>query len=975
MGGLRGRSRVWALGLGAVALVAAVPYKSHLLKKRAAQVGDQLQGRHQRLSAAFQASFYFFYDEQFVPAATSVLEAPAPGGMVLGRAWVLTPRGEVLFDTRDLKKPQVTSSGGALPIFGDTEVIAGLQAGPPRVWVRGFDVLWVVPGESVHFVYEVRGRDLLLRVVLATLALWSVLVGVLLGREAALRGLRNLRSVVAARLKLQAQFIATLALLNAVTVLILFFSLSALQTRQETERIERDSALFGKFATGEVISSFLNYFYFNYGDQFLPAMKRIIAANENLLGFAVASHSTRWVLFDSDQVGDGQRPPELSENLKLRLPETLETALRTQDVASQVVGRGERAILRVATVYRNETGEPLFVLSYVFGFKTLERAVARVRRQILIDMIPPIALGFVIAVLFVGLLVRPIKRLVAALRRVTSGDYEARVETTRSDELGELISAFNAMTEELRRKQELRKYLSESTYRQIMAAPETSSGVKLGGSRVKAAVLFADIRNFVAHCEALDAEEVTSMLNGYFSEMVEVINRHSGEVDKFIGDAILAVFYDEQEGRTSATALRAIYCGLEMRDRLKEFNARRQASRKAVIEIGIGISYGEIISGPIGAKDRMDFTVIGDVVNLASRIEKMSKKGRHTKIVFSHQVEEQVRGLLDYEPLAEAHVRGKEEAVGVFELIGIRDIERLIALLASQDKAELQEAVALLGQSRNPRAVDPLLELFLDAQAPSEARIQASLGLAKVAEANDPRVLDALFSALETRDPERDPALEKVISAAIAAIGKLCTGPRLLELKRLLSSPSDRIVANVVEALGQARTPQSLDLLLPHLGSTNNRVKANAAMALFASGHLEVIDTLKPMLMHSEPLMRSSAAFALGELTLLAEQTRLSEAFVRDPERVKVFMAELQECVPMLVTLLKDSELGVRRQAVIALGKIKDRSAVLPLIEMMGPGDLENGLLADLAEALRSIGAHRMVREIVERLGVGAPKA
>jgi len=140
-------------------------------------------------------------------------------------------------------------------------------------------------------------------------------------------------------------------------------------------------------------------------------------------------------------------------------------------------------------------------------------------------------------------------------------------------------------------------------------------------------------------------------------------------------------------------------------------------------------------------------------------------------------------------------------------------------------------------------------------------------------------------------------------------------------------------------------------------------------MAIFASGRLEVIDTLKPMLMHSDVLMRSSACFAIGELTQIAARQQFAEKWQQDPSGVKMFLAEVQECVPMLVSLLKDKDGMVRRQAVIALGKIKDKSAVLPIIEMIDPTNAgSKDLLEDVAQALRSIGSHSLVREVIARL-------
>ena len=467
----------------------------------------------------------------------------------------------------------------------------------------------------------------------------------------------------------------------------------------------------------------------------------------------------------------------------------------------------------------------------------------------------------------------------AALGIVSAGDYSASVKLKRRDEIGELGEAFNAMTRELKRKQELRKYLSNFSYEQITKAVDlVSDGAKgdvprLGGSRVSATILFCDIRDFVSHCEQLEAEEVTSMLNQYFSEMVAVIHKNGGEVDKFIGDAILAVFYPE-EGKVSeaATSLQSIYCALEMRSRLAEFNRKRVASGKRQIENGIGLSFGEIISGPIGADNRMDFTVIGDVVNLASRIEKLSKSGTHTKILFSSQIEAQIRGLLLYQEIA-GGVRGKSEEIRVYELVGIRELSLLVDNLNSEDQKLRSRSLELLGQSGNQEALPAVLGALSDSD--ETVRILAASAVARLTRKNDDHVLDTLYARLRTENALR------VTSALIACVGRVCGNERVLELAPWLSSHDDRIVANTIEAIGQARSSKGTDLLLPKLDSRNHRIKANAAMATFAAGRLEVIDILKPMLMHSDPMMRSSAAFAVGELTLIADLRGLVQTLER----------------------------------------------------------------------------------------------
>jgi class 3 adenylate cyclase len=929
-------------------------YKSAMLERFAERSQETLSRRHAGVLNLFQASFYFFYEDQFHPGIRQAL-ATTPD---LERIQILSGAGALLFDSA---APRPASSGEAAS-FAEPEIVARLGGSAPAVYVGGFRVRILMPSGQYGVLYTFNGstvRGRLLAALGLGLALGAAVFWGLPRARARLRlsGVRWGRAW-----GLRTKFLSTIVLINLITGGIVFVTLSALQTREETQRIRKESILFSQFSTAQVISDFSNFFYFYYADKFLPGMKTIVATNENLLGVRIISRRSGAVLFDTEQAASGPVPPAAAPQLaedapKAELPAEVEAELKTRDVIARDVVRGGVKLLSVINTYRNENQEALFLVEYTYTFQTLERSIAAIRRQILIDLVPSLALGLLIAVAFAQLLISPIRRLVGALKQVTSGDFDVSVDIRRGDEIGDLVTAFNSMTGELRRKRELRKYLSDSTYRQIMEAPEVPGGVRIGGARVAATVLFSDIRDFVSHCESLEAEEVTAMLNEYFSEMVEVVYKHGGEVDKFIGDALLAVFYDSDE---TNTALQAMYCALEMRERLREFNQRRAEKSKRHIEIGVGITRGELISGPIGSKDRMDFTVIGDVVNLANRIEKLSKKGKRTKIVFSQHVEDRVRGLLEYEELSAEAIRGKEEAITVFELVRIRDLDSLMRNIRGADPALRRRSVELLGHSRNRDAIPHVLETLGDAD--EEIRLRSVAAAAKLAERNEARVLDALFARFEVEGSD------KVVSALLSAVGKVCTDDRILAIARFLDSPNERVVANAVEAMGQVRSPRCSDLILPKLSSRNNRVKANAAMALFAAGHIEVIDTLKPMLMHSDPLMRSSAAFAIGELTMLAQKDKLLETWKTRTHGVKLFLAELQECVPMLVSLLKDGEPMVKRQAIVALGKIKDRSAVLPIIDNVDLEKDSKEILREVGEALRAIGSHKLVREVLAKL-------
>jgi adenylate cyclase len=177
--------------------------------------------------------------------------------------------------------------------------------------------------------------------------------------------------------------------------------------------------------------------------------------------------------------------------------------------------------------------------------------------------------------------------------------------------------------ENLERERELRRTMSRYVSNEVIDQLIRDSGASLGGTAQPATTLFADIRSFTSLSESLGAAGTVSMLNEYFSYMEDVLTNHSGIIDKYIGDAVMAVFGLPFPG--DADAQNSMLAACDMQQVLEMLNTRRAATGGAPLRIGVGIATGTIIAGNIGSPKRMDFTVIGDPVNLASRIESMTK--------------------------------------------------------------------------------------------------------------------------------------------------------------------------------------------------------------------------------------------------------------------------------------------------------------------------------------------------------------
>ncbi|MBD2165301.1 GAF domain-containing protein [Calothrix membranacea FACHB-236] len=223
------------------------------------------------------------------------------------------------------------------------------------------------------------------------------------------------------------------------------------------------------------------------------------------------------------------------------------------------------------------------------------------------------------------------------------------------------------ISREKRMKTTMYRYLTPHVAEQVMALGEDALMV---GERKEVTILFSDIRGYTTLTENLGAAEVVSLLNQYFETMVEAVFNHEGTLDKFIGDALMAVF-GAPLPLTENHAWRSVQAALDMRQRLAEFNRRRIIQSQPQINIGIGISSGEVVSGNIGSHKRMDYTVIGDGVNLSSRLEAVTKE-YGCDIILSEFTYQLCSDRIWTRQLDKIRVKGKYQAVNIYELIGDR---------------------------------------------------------------------------------------------------------------------------------------------------------------------------------------------------------------------------------------------------------------------------------------------------------------
>ena len=302
-------------------------------------------------------------------------------------------------------------------------------------------------------------------------------------------------------------------------------------------------------------------------------------------------------------------------------------------------------------------------------------SMARIEREARDDLIINVAaltagilVLIVYAILALGrLVVRPVSEIAEAMRAVQAGDLDRRVAIKRGDEIGVLASTYNFMVSGLREREKLQdafsRYVSPQIYQRFQKGE-----INLKGETRKAVVLFSDIRSFTTLSEQLSPVDVVTMLNEYFTEMVEIVMKHEGFVNKFIGDAIMAIYnvpIDQPEPE-----LRAVRTGLEMLASLDRLNERRQARGQFTLKIGIGINTGPVVAGNLGHERRLEYTVIGDTVNLAQRIESQTKV-TGTPLLISQSTHAACGDRLVAQELPPVKVKGKQEPVVLYAVTGL----------------------------------------------------------------------------------------------------------------------------------------------------------------------------------------------------------------------------------------------------------------------------------------------------------------
>lgn len=290
--------------------------------------------------------------------------------------------------------------------------------------------------------------------------------------------------------------------------------------------------------------------------------------------------------------------------------------------------------------------------------------VSGLRATILFLLVAGIAAAVGLSVFAANSVAAPLKDVEAAMAAVEHGRLDGHAPVVSTDEIGAVAEGFNRMLHGLREREMVKetfgKYVTPEIRDEILAGR-----IRGEGELVEATILFADLRDFTPWVESTPPREVVQDLNAYFTEMDQAIRAHRGLVLQFIGDEIEAVFGAPiASGDHAEMAVRA---ALEMRRRLRDWNARRETAGKPPLRHGIGVHTGTVLAGNIGGADRLSYALVGDPVNLASRIQGLTKDFK-AAILISEATRRRLPGDIPVEELAAVRVKGRAEEVNVYKV-------------------------------------------------------------------------------------------------------------------------------------------------------------------------------------------------------------------------------------------------------------------------------------------------------------------
>jgi class 3 adenylate cyclase len=349
-----------------------------------------------------------------------------------------------------------------------------------------------------------------------------------------------------------------------------------------------------------------------------------------------------------------------------------EAAVPPDTQIEETTWRGEEVWVASTPLHRGRDGEQVGTLQMAVRLDRVIAFLDESRNLFRLTGLIAVLAGVLLAQAIGGAVTAPVRQIAADTRRVAAGDLSVQFQVDAKDELALLADAYNHMVIGLREREWLRDMFGRFVSREVADAIR-SGQVRLEGENRVVSVLFCDIRDFTARSARSTPEEVVALLNEYLPVVIEAAQSHEGTVNKFGGDSTLVIYGAPR--RLQESAYQALLTALEMRANLRRLNERLAEQGEDPIRIGVGINTGMALAGAVGPPERQEYTVIGDTVNLASRIEGLNKDYPEHDILISGWTYEALgsrRREFEFADLGEVGIRGKAELVRVWAVVARR---------------------------------------------------------------------------------------------------------------------------------------------------------------------------------------------------------------------------------------------------------------------------------------------------------------
>lgn len=337
-----------------------------------------------------------------------------------------------------------------------------------------------------------------------------------------------------------------------------------------------------------------------------------------------------------------------------------------------LISDDEGILTYAAPIVFKETTVGYTVVSFSKSF--IGEQVRLATTRVIVIAVFAIVLVSLLSIPLSSRLLRPVLELFKGTKEVALGNFDYRIPEKSKDEIGELVSSFNRMALELKKKEIMKgvfnRYVSPSVADEILKDPER---ITLGGDRRNVTVFFADIRDFTTHASRMSPEETVEALNRYFTLMTELVFRFQGTIDKFIGDAVMGVFGSPI--RSASHLEQGIKTVYAIREAVNIVNASREKRSLEPFRMGIGLDTGEVIVGNMGSQVRMEYTAVGEAVNMAARLADMAGAGQ---ILVTKDAYEAAANKVDASEIEDTLIKGFDEPVKLYnieELLGVWKVE------------------------------------------------------------------------------------------------------------------------------------------------------------------------------------------------------------------------------------------------------------------------------------------------------------